>query len=283
MRAWPRSARWSVYVLVAILFAVACAFLASWQFARGELRDASNALITNNYDADPVPLSELMSGTDDFDPGDEWHPVVVTGEYLADDQLLARNRAEGGTSAYEVIVPLQLDDGRILAIDRGWVPPAYEGGAEAVPAPPTGEVTVTARLRASEALPTSGRTAPEGQLPMIHVPSVAAQTGEQTITPVYAVMASEEPAPAERPNALAAPEVDPGPHLSYAVQWILFAIMGFAFIGYMIRTEMVPARVDDEDPDELGDDAQSERPRRRPRKRRRDRDAEEEDAILDRL
>ena len=44
-------------------------------------------------------------GLDDFDPGDEWLPVVLTGEYMVEDQLLARNRPRGGTSAFEVLTP----------------------------------------------------------------------------------------------------------------------------------------------------------------------------------
>jgi surfeit locus 1 family protein len=31
------------------------------------------------------------------------------------------------------------------------------------------------------------------------------------------------------PRRLDAPEVDDGPHLSYAVQWFLFSVMGIAF------------------------------------------------------
>jgi len=282
VKSWPRAGRWAVYVAVAIAFAIICGVLSHWQFTRNEQREHANALIADNYDADPVPLDDLISGTDDFDAGDEWRPVVVEGEYLAGEQVLARNRAQGNTSAYEVLVPFRLEDGRILVIDRGWAPPSYDGGAEDVPAPPEGETTVVARLKPSEALPSSGRSAPDGQVPTIHVPSIAAQTGEETITPVYAIMVSEDPAPAQAPNALSAPEQDPGPHLSYAIQWILFAIMGFAFIGYMIRTEIHAAR-DDEPHEDDEDDLEGflpERPKPQ-RKKRRDLDAEEEDAILD--
>ncbi|WP_197517332.1 SURF1 family cytochrome oxidase biogenesis protein [Microbacterium karelineae] len=281
MRRWPRAGRWAAYLAVAIVFAIVCAVLSHWQFARNEQRAEANRLISENYDADPVPLADLIAGTDDFDPGDEWRPVALTGRYLPDEQLLARNRAQGGTSAYEVIVPFQLEDGRIVAIDRGWVPPAYEGGAEQVPAPPEGETTVIARLRPSEPLPTSGRGAPEGQLPTIHAASIAALTGDGTVTTAYAIMVSEDPAPGEAPQALAPPEEDPGPHLSYAIQWILFAIMGFAFLGYMIRTEIRASREDDADDDEDEDDAPSPRTPRAKRPKRRDLDAEEEDAILD--
>jgi hypothetical protein len=45
------------------------------------------------------------------------------GEYLTDDTLLARNRAHGGTSAFEVLVPFRTVDGDVFLVDRGWVPP----------------------------------------------------------------------------------------------------------------------------------------------------------------
>lgn len=285
MKTWPRAARWVVYAVIALLFAIACAFLSNWQFVRGEERAAANALVENNYDADPIAFDELMSGTDDFDPDDEWQPVLLTGHYLPDEQLLVRNRPRGGTSAYEVIVPFELDDGRIVAVDRGWVPPEYGGDEVAAPDAPTGEITVIARARGSEPQTASGQTAPDGQLPTIHVPTIADLLGENVVTPIYTIMVSEDPAPADAPNAIEAPEIDAGPHLSYAIQWILFAVMGFVFIGYMIRTEIRANREDDTDDDEDDeDDLDDLPPRRKPRARRpkrRDRDADAEDAILD--
>ena len=102
-------------------------------------------------------------------PADEWRPVTLEGEYLADEQLLVRNRPHGGTAAFEVLVPFRLDDGRVLLIDRGWVPPGEDQPLpDEIPAPPEGEVTVIARLRAAEQLPASGRSAPEGQVPSIN-------------------------------------------------------------------------------------------------------------------
>lgn len=280
-----RVRRWSGYVVFAILFAIACAFLSNWQFARNEQRTHANGLIANNYHAPAVPLSELLEGTSGFDADDEWRPVELSGEYLVDEQLLARNRSHGNTNAYESLLPFRLDDGRIIVVDRGWVEPGYEADKpDAVPAAPEGEITVVARLRPSEPLPRSGRSAPEGQVPTIHVPTIAASLGGEAISDAYALMDSEDPVPPERPHAIDEPEQDPGPHLSYAVQWILFAVMGFVFIGYMIRTEIRAAREDDEEPDEdddLDDLEELQRPKKPRRARRRDRDMEEEDALLD--
>ncbi|WP_414683943.1 SURF1 family protein [Microbacterium sp.] len=275
--------RWSAYIALAIAFAIACWFLSQWQFARNEARAAQLELVAQNYDADPVPIAAAISGLDDFDPAEEWLPVVLTGEYLPEDQLLARNRPRGGTSAFEVLTPLRLDDGRVFIVNRGWVPPGRGTVPDEIPAAPAGEVTVVARLRPSEALPGSGRTAPDGQIPTIHLPTVAEVTGAQTITAAYGLMVAEDPAPATRPRPLDPPTEDPGPHLSYAIQWILFAIMGFVFIGYIIRTERKVRREDAADAAQHDgtDDAPTPRTRTKPPPRKRDRDMADEDAILD--
>lgn len=265
-----RLVRWGVYVLIAIAFAVACAFLSNWQFDRNESRAEQLALVERNYDAAPVPLSEAIGADGSLDAEDEWHPMLLQGEYLSDEQVLVRNRPHGGTSAFEVLVPFKDVDGRVFIVDRGWVPPGEEATPDVVPAAPSGTVEVIVRLRPGEPLPTSGRSAPEGQVPTIHLPSIAATTPGDVITSAYGLLVSEEPAPDAALGAFDSPTEDPGPHLSYAIQWILFALMGFIFIGYMIRTEIQKHREEVE-----GRPAPAKKPRRR------DHDADAEDELLD--
>lgn len=280
-RAAPTAVRWSGYIAVAVLFAIACAFLSHWQFERNESRAAELELVDRNYDAVPVVLEDLVPEGSTLDPEDEWHPVVMTGEYLPADQLLVRNRPHGGTAAFEVLVPFRLEDGRILIVDRGWVPPGESSREpDAVAAPPEGTVEVTVRLRPGEALTSSGESVDGGQIPTINLPLIAAVVadGERVEQSAYGALVSEQPAPATTLGALDDPSADPGPHLSYAIQWILFAIMGFVFIGYMIRTEIRARRDDDEDDDEKP--AETTGPIAR---RRRDHDADAEDALVDAL
>ncbi|WP_314424994.1 SURF1 family protein [uncultured Microbacterium sp.] len=265
-----RLTRWSVYVLIAIAFAVGCAFLSQWQFDRNESRAEQIELVEQNYDADPVPLRDLIGDDGELAGDDVWHPVVLTGEYLSEQQLLVRNRPHGGTSAFEVLVPFRDADGRIMIVDRGWVPPGDGEAPDAVPAPPEGEVEVIVRLRPGEQLPASGRGAPDGQVPTINLPSIAEIVGGDVVTSAYGQIVSEDPAPEVALGGFDSPTDDPGPHLSYAIQWILFALMGFIFIGYIIRTEITKHREDLE-----GAPAEAKRPRRR------DRDAAVEDELLD--
>ena len=266
--------RWSGYIALAVVFAIACAFLSNWQFTRNEERAHQLQLVEQNYDATPVPLGDVLAPGQSLPTDAEWRPVEVHGVYLADEQVLVRNRAHGGTSAFEVLVPFRLDDGRVLVVNRGWVPPGEQPVPDEVPAPPTGETTVVVRLKPGEPLPASGRTAPEGQVPTIHLPLILA--GDAAVEHgAYGILVSEEPAPDTRPNALPDPSDDPGPHLSYAIQWILFAVMGFVFIWYVIRSERRARR------EEAEDAADADAAASAPRPRRRDRDAEDEDAILD--
>ncbi|NYF16229.1 cytochrome oxidase assembly protein ShyY1 [Microbacterium sp. AK009] len=288
--------RWTGYALVAVLFAIACAFLSNWQFSRNAERSEELRVVEQNYDATPVPLSEIVPAGSALDPDDEWRPVALVGQYLRDEQLLVRNRPHGGTAAFEVLVPFRMEDGRVVLINRGWVPPgADQAEPDAVPAPPEGTVTVEARLRPEEAAPRSGRSAPEGQVPTINIGLVAERLPTDTANALqpslYALMSSEDPAISPAPSPLEVPSEDPGPHLSYAIQWILFAIMGFIFIGYIIRTELRHRREDREDDgteaspaDVDGPSPVIAEPRGTPRARRgrrRDLDASEEDALLD--
>tara|TARA_B100000614_G_scaffold258563_2_gene281150 strand:- start:1184 stop:2044 length:861 start_codon:yes stop_codon:yes gene_type:complete len=271
----PAAVRWTAYIGIAVLFAIACGFLSNWQFTRNAERSQQLALVEANYDAEPAALDDLVPETGDLPVDNEWHPVALQGTYLVDDTVLVRNRPHGGTAAFEVLVPFQTTDGRILLINRGWVPPAEDSDPSAVPAPPAGTIDVIARLRPGESLPRSGRTeAPEGQVPTIHLPLIAEALGVDPafITSAYGVMVSETPAAASVPNQLESPSEDPGPYLSYAIQWILFAVMGFFFIGYVIRTEVRHRREETDDT-----------PRPPRGQRRRDRDMAEEDEILDRL
>ncbi|MGE3193020.1 MAG: SURF1 family protein [Microbacteriaceae bacterium] len=262
--------RWGGYLAVVIVFAVACGLLSWWQWARRAEAVAEIDRVAANYDATPVPVDEVLPALDSWELDDRWLPVRLTGQYLPEDQLLVRNRPYDGRSGFEVLVPFRLDDGRVFVIDRGWLPVGSSIDApDEVPDPPSGQVTVVARLKQGEPeLP--GRSAPEGQLATIHLPSVAELTGPQTFTGAYGLLAAEQPAPAEAPPAPALkPKADEGPHLSYALQWIAFGVLAFVALFWAFRRERRIAAL-----------PESEQAAARAPRRRSD-DADFEDAVLD--
>lgn len=257
---WIR--RWGGYVALTIVFAIACGLLSWWQWTRRTEAVERIDRITANYDAPAERLDAILPELDAVAPDEEWQPVVLVGEYLADEQLIVRNRPRGGAGGYEVLVPLLLADGSVFVVDRGWLPVGDDIEApSSVPAPPRGEVTVVARLRTGEP-EIAGRSAPEGQLATVRLPAVAALLDAPVYTGMYGLVVTEDPAPAEAPALNLKPSLDEGSHLSYALQWIAFGVLAFVGLGWAVRRERKIAR--------------GETP-----VRRRERDAEIEDALLD--
>ena len=266
---------WVRYLVLAIVFALVCVGLCLWQLDRRNTALEELARIDNNYSADPVPLGDALPELDSFDIDQKWTPVTMTGTYLSADQLLVRNRPYNSGPGFEVLTPLLLADGSVFIVDRGGLPTGLEQDSpDEIPAAPAGEVTVTARLKPGEpTLP--GRSAPEGQIASIQLDDIAAIIDEPVYTGAYGLMATEDPAPAERPQASTKPARDEGPHLSYAFQWLVFALFGFLGLGYGLRQEY--RRINEDDPDEM-ERAEARRVKDAARKRT---DAEIEDELVD--
>ena len=267
--------RWFGYLGAALVFALACVLLSQWQFARRDEALVEINRVVDNYEATPVAVAEALPALDSFDADDKWLPVTLEGEYLVDEQVLARNRPYNGNPGFEVLTPLLTSDGTVFIVDRGWLPSGTKDYPDAVPAPPEGTVTVTARLKAGEpALP--GRSAPEGQVATVELELIAKSLDHPVYTGAYGLLASESPSVADMPLPAIKPAPDEGPHLSYAVQWIVFALFGFFGLGYALRQEYRLVNADD--PEERARAAI-----RRDRATRRKRsDADIEDELLDR-
>ncbi|MBC7589861.1 MAG: SURF1 family protein [Salinibacterium sp.] len=267
--------RWLGYLALVIIFAIGCAGLSYWQIARRDEARAEIDRVDTNWAAAPRPVAEVLPTLDAFDPDDKWTPVVLTGRYLIDDELLARGRPLDGNAGFEQLVPLQLADGSIFIVDRGWIRAGSEQDTpDSIPRVPSGEVTVVARLKSGEPnIP--GRSAPEGQVATVNLDTIESIVGQPLYSSAYGLMASEDPAPAVRPVAVTKPIADEGPHLSYAFQWIVFGIMAFIGLGWAFRQEYRIRNADDPQERERAE------ARRRKAEAKAPTDADIEDAILD--
>lgn len=226
---------WVGYFVLVTLFAIATWGLSQWQFARRDEALTQTRIINTNYNAKPVTLDAVVGNGKPLRDVDQYRAVKVRGHYEIDHTLVVRNRPFSGNAGFEVIVPLRMNDGRRIVIDRGWIPVGKSASTpSSVPPAPAGEVTVIARLKQFE--PTLGRTAPKGQLPTIEWAAIAAQAGgEKLVNTAYGLVETETPTPATAPHALPKPDIDEGPHLSYALQWIGFGIMAFLGLFWAIR------------------------------------------------
>lgn len=230
--------QWVTLGVGAVVLAALCVLAAVWQWHRYTAREAQITLAETNYGATPVAVAELLPGPGSVLADDAgWRPVTLTGTYRPQDTVLLRNRPVAGTAGFHVLVPFEDDSGIVIVVDRGFVPLGRDSSApDDVPAPPSGDVTVTVTLRPDE--PASTRGAPAGQVQAISTaqvlaasPSGAAWAQGRTVV-AYGQLRSEDPAPAQVLGALPPPDLDPGSHLSYTVQWVIFA--AGAIGGYVL-------------------------------------------------
>ena len=124
-----------------------------------------------------------------------------------------------------------------VLVDRGFLP---RQGAELapgnVPAVPTGEVTVTGRLRRSErGGHTSGGTPVDGTARLINGPDFARPLG-LTLYDGYLTVDKQEPANDPAFGGFPGPEIDDGPHFFYALQWFFFALLAARRTGLLLQT-----------------------------------------------
>lgn len=221
---------WLVVTLVVLAFAIACfTVLAPWQLRRHHERSATNAAVRASFTAAPAPLETLP-------PGSEWRRATLTGRYLPDGETLARLRTVLGEPAFEVLTPFRLTDGTIVLVDRGYVRPNDGMQAGGYPAAPPGEVELTARIRSGETdhehreAFTDRTNGGRRQVYAIDSAVVARATG-LPIRPGYLQLEAGSPGVL---GPLPLPDLDAGPFLSYALQWIAFGTM--AILGWLYFT-----------------------------------------------
>jgi len=228
--------RWLSFALLVVIMAVVCVGLGRWQLHRLDERRALNARLEAALSRPPVPVDALLAPGQPLPADLEWRTATATGRYAADQQLLVRNRTQDGRPGLHVLTPLVDAGGTAILVDRGWIP-AGASATERVeaPAPPAGEVVVTGRLRASqgESARAGDITAgmPPGQIPRIDVPGVANMLG-QRVYGGFLERVTEKPSAQPAPEPVPPPELGEGPHLAYAMQWFLFALV--AVVGWFV-------------------------------------------------
>lgn len=228
---------WLALALVVVAFTYLCfTVLAPWQLGKNAKTSRENQQIRYSLDTPPVPLKTLLpqqdsSAPDAVAPGDG-NRTVPSGRAGAGPT--ARG---GGDQAFEVLAPFVVDGGPTVLVDRGYVRPQVGSHVPPIPRLPVQTVTITARLRDSE--PSVAGKDPfvrDGfqQVYSINTGQVAALTGVQ-LAGSYLQLIEDQPGGL---GVLGVPHLDPGPFLSYGIQWISFGILAPIGLGYFAYAEI---------------------------------------------
>ncbi|AMY25666.1 SURF1 family cytochrome oxidase biogenesis protein [Rhodococcoides fascians] len=232
--------KWLVLAAVALAFAFLCfSVLAPWQLGKNTSTSARNDLITRSVGADPVPITDVLTGNG-FAADDEWRRVIAQGSYVENSDALVRLRSIREQPAYEVITPFVIDDGPTVLVNRGYVLPVEGTRPPEFAAAPTGPVTLDARVRQAEG--TSREPIQEdGRLQVYNInpEQIGAAVGVDAIDG-YLQLDDGQPGGL---GLIELPQTDAGPYLSYGLQWLAFGIMAPLGLAYFVRAELRERRM----------------------------------------
>ncbi|GGU53980.1 SURF1 family cytochrome oxidase biogenesis protein [Streptomyces daghestanicus] len=237
------SRQWVILTLIALLLIPTMIELGFWQMHRYEERTARNDLVAEALDADPVPVERLTSPGKRITSAERYRSVTATGRFDTAGEVVVRRRTNADDEVgYHVLTPFVLDDGKVLLVNRGWIPADGPSQTEypEVPAPPSGEVTVTGRMMPDETTEASGiknlKGLPDRQVMLIDSAREAERL-DASVLGGYIVLTTPEPKDGT-PELIGRPgDEDAALNFAYAIQWWLFSAAVPVGWWFLVRRE----------------------------------------------
>lgn len=226
-----RSSRWISFTALVLVAIIGFGFLSRWQFNRAEQHRLERITIEQGQVIEQVQVD--VSGVPDFSR------VTVTGQYVGDD-LLVRQRPLDGGNGYWVLSRLQPNaDVDPLWVLRGWLSVSTQAtDVPPIPNVPPGTVTIEGAIRFFEEPRLNVSGLPDQVVSRMSVEELSAFGSAQD-----RVLQLIQSNPPEDLLPVPLPEIDEGQNISYAIQWILFALVAlggwFIFLRREARDELL--------------------------------------------
>jgi cytochrome oxidase assembly protein ShyY1 len=253
-----RDPRYAPLAALMVLVAVVCIGAGTWQIARFEGKVHDNDALRANAHDPAVPVSRVLPLVGAPAPSADsirYRTVTATGRYDPADTSYVRLRSVSGKDGSLVLTPFVTRSGVLLVV-RGLRPSASVANTP-LSAPPSGSVSITARVQASEGNRDSATDVARGQLLSINAPAQAKHL-DAKVFDGYAELLAGQPGsrgvhlvsipPPDLSNP-AGGAVEPQ-HFAYIIQWYLFALLALAAPFAMIRADR-KQREADEPPEQL--------------------------------
>ncbi len=196
--------------------------LGVWQLERLQWKEALIAERETGSRAAPIeiPAAGAELGGLDF------RHAHATGSFDHARELLLAARSMNGNPGYHVVTPFQLDDGRTLLVDRGWIPLDRKDPATRVQGQIAGAVEIDGLIR----LPRSQHWLEPDNEPAkaiwywVDLPAMGAAAGVEAdrLAPVY-LEAGPAPNRGGFPIGGQSRIELPNDHLQYALTWFALA------------------------------------------------------------
>ncbi|MDO8732323.1 MAG: SURF1 family protein [Actinomycetota bacterium] len=209
--------RFLVRAGLALLLIVAFSMLGRWQWERTQDVLTSERVAL----AQAVAVDELNPVGAAMTSETVGRSVTAVGTYQPAEQRIVLHRGLSGVTGVWVVTPLELADGSLIAVMRGWLPAADSPGLK----PDPGQVHIAGVLQADESFYQGAATTP-GEVAAISQRSL--NWGPQARAG-FIVLASQHPLtqPAPSPVPMEQQSTDvafPFQNFLYAFQWWVFGL-----------------------------------------------------------
>lgn len=216
--------------------------LGSWQVKRLLWKNSVIAEISERVAMPPV---DLPDGRIDIEKL-KYRRIIITGHFLNDKEihLFTGAKEMRGKPGYNIITPLEIGSGRVIIVDRGWVPASMKERDARKDTIINGDVSIIGMLHAGEhkAMFTPDNDIEKNLWFWIDIPAIASFTGK-ALDNVYVRALVEDGNERTLPIAGEAMVKVRNDHLSYAVTWYSFAIILLVIYTLYIRGLGVRFRV----------------------------------------
>jgi cytochrome oxidase assembly protein ShyY1 len=236
--------QWVILTLLALVLIPTMIRLGIWQMHRYDERTARNQLVTDALNTKPVAPEVLTSPGHTVTSRERYHNVTAEGRFDTEHEVVVRRRTNSDDEVgYHVLTPFVLHDGKVLLVNRGWIP--SDGPSQTsfpkIPAPARGETTVTGRLMPDETSAASGikdlSGLPDRQVMLINSKQEAHRLGADVLGG-YIAQTAPEPR-GDTPELVGKPgQEDAALNFAYAYQWWLFAAAVPAGWVVLLRREL---------------------------------------------
>lgn len=210
----PRWIALTAFLLIMIYLFIR---LSDWQFDRYNQRIVDNEITTTALSSEPINLTDLSQ----LSVLKDWKKVSIKGEFIDSDAKLLRRQYLDSSLGFGVITPLKLDNGQVILVNRGWIPIAESSTSQQqIPTSPQGEVALIGYVQTIRDTKNEPQDLPLNQINYLN----STNFSSQPLSTTYLQLASMTPMD-NQVAIIPLPELSNGPHFSYAIQWILFALM----------------------------------------------------------
>jgi surfeit locus 1 family protein len=207
--------------------------LGVWQLERLQWKEGLIAAM----DAPPVKLPQTLDEAKAL----EFRRVAARGVFEHDKEIYRYATGEDGKTGVEVVTPMRLDDGRLLLVDRGYVPEPLKDPSRRAAGQVAGEVEIEGRLRVpherSPLLAFLPGNRPEKDFWLTVDPqAMAERKGVGPVLPFW-VDAGPAPNPGGWPRGVGAVRLR-NDHLQYAITWFSLAVaLVVVYVLYLRRQQ----------------------------------------------